>query len=127
VVAGDSRQLPPTDFFRRSEPEASGEDEIDSESILEICARSFGTVRRLKWHYRSRCESLIAFSNREFYRDALITFPNSRPDAFAIDLVRVDGLYRNRRNPDEAAICHERRCADARHHHAQYRAARPHS
>jgi very-short-patch-repair endonuclease len=56
----------------------------------------------LRWHYRSRCESLIAFSNKEFYRGGLITFPTARPSLFSVDLVRVDGGYDARRNPAEA-------------------------
>ncbi|MDR3497264.1 MAG: AAA domain-containing protein, partial [Ancalomicrobiaceae bacterium] len=105
VVVGDPKQLPPTDFFARMAMEGEEEDDEDlsAESILEICTRSFSTRRRLKWHYRSRCESLIAFSNREFYDGKLVTFPNARPDAFSIDLIRVDGAYKASRNVAEAA------------------------
>lgn len=107
VVVGDPRQLPPTDFFARTgdhpaDDADEGFDDVDDESILDLCGRVFGQVRRLKWHYRSRCESLIAFSNHEFYDGGLITFPSPRPDAFAIDLVRVDGAYQARRNVAEA-------------------------
>jgi very-short-patch-repair endonuclease len=69
VVVGDPKQLPPTDFFNRADSSTKGlnEDEeefedIDDESILEACQKSFQKVRRLKWHYRSRCESLITFN-----------------------------------------------------------------
>jgi very-short-patch-repair endonuclease len=111
AVVGDTKQLPPTDFFNRGEPEAreggregdEEDDDIDAESILEACEATFGQRRRLKWHYRSRCESLIAFSNRTFYENSLITFPMARPASFSIELVRVEGTYRSRNNPAEAA------------------------
>lgn len=79
VVAGDSHQLPPTMFF------AAGDDESDEddaalpvagfESLLDMmCA--FLEPWPLEWHYRSRDEALIAFSNRHVYQDRLITFPS---------------------------------------------------
>lgn len=106
VVVGDPKQLPPTSFFDRSGDIPSDDDEdadeIDDESILERCQKVFREVRRLKWHYRSRCESLIRFSNDSFYDGTLITFPAARPDSFSIDLVRVNGEYMARRNVAEA-------------------------
>ena len=91
VVAGDQKQLPPTTFFDRlmsdeDEGGTNGEDEesdtgtnlADFESILDVCC-SMGMPReRLKWHYRSRREPLIAFSNRHFYGNELVTFPSVR-------------------------------------------------
>ena len=116
VVVGDPNQLPPSDFFSRITPADEGGaenedegDDIDAESILDWSLKTFHAPRRLKWHYRSRCESLIAFSNREFYSSKpgshgdLVTFPNARPDAFSIDLVRVNGNYKASRNPAEVA------------------------
>jgi very-short-patch-repair endonuclease len=108
IVVGDQKQLPPTDFFSRSDEvqpvDSDDEDfeDIEDESILEACQKAFRQVRMLKWHYRSRCESLIAFSNKEFYRGELITFPTARPNLFSVDLVRVGGSYDARRNPAEA-------------------------
>lgn len=109
VVVGDMKQLPPTQFFNHAEVDDSSwdddalEDGKKEESILESCYKSFGAVRQLKWHYRSRCESLIAFSNREFYDGSLITFPTARPGSFSVSLIRVDGTYTARRNVAEAA------------------------
>lgn len=116
VVVGDPNQLPPSDFFARVTPVDEGgagnddeADDVDAESILDWSLKTFQTARRLKWHYRSRCESLIAFSNREFYSSTpgshgdLITFPNARPNSFSIDLVRVNGNYKASRNPAEVA------------------------
>jgi len=62
----------------------------------------FEEVRRLKWHYRSRCESLIRFSNENFYEGNLITFPAGKPGSFSIDLVRVDGACQASFNVIEA-------------------------
>ncbi|MEX2215165.1 MAG: DUF4011 domain-containing protein [Phycisphaeraceae bacterium] len=86
IVAGDQKQLPPTNFFERlafNDAIGSDDDEDDIgtgdfESILDICATLRMPRQRLKWHYRSRRESLIAFSNRHFYDDELITFPSIR-------------------------------------------------
>jgi very-short-patch-repair endonuclease len=119
IVVGDPKQLPPTDFFNRSMEVANDADDfedIDSESILEACQKTFRTVRRLKWHYRSRCESLIAFSNKEFYEGGLITFPMAKPDSFSIDLVPVRGAYQQRRNVSEAQQAAEEAIAFMRHH-----------
>jgi len=109
VVVGDQKQLPPTDFFSRAGdggPNVSDEEEafedLDDESILEACHKTFRQTRLLRWHYRSRCESLISFSNREFYKGELITFPMARPGSFSVDLIRVDGAYEARRNAAEA-------------------------
>jgi very-short-patch-repair endonuclease len=82
VIVGDPKQLPPTSFFDRI-AEGSGEDgedeEVslaeDSKSILELSSSIFDQ-RMLRWHYRSRHEALIAFSNRQFYKDELIVFPS---------------------------------------------------
>jgi very-short-patch-repair endonuclease len=108
VVVGDPQQLPPTDFFSRTSSDSASnndddEDDINAESILDWCLRTYPAPRRLKWHYRSRCESLIAFSNREFYNNALITFPNSKPEAFSVESIQVSGNYRKGRNPAEAS------------------------
>lgn len=111
VVVGDQKQLPPTDFFARADTAtalANDEDDIEGlndaegESILEVCGNVFGQPRMLRWHYRSRCESLIAFSNKEFYRDELVTFPTARPGSFSVDLVKLTGNYKKGRNPAEA-------------------------
>jgi very-short-patch-repair endonuclease len=118
VVVGDANQLPPTDFFNRSTDTVNSDDDfedIDDESILEACEKTFREVRPLKWHYRSRCESLIAFSNAEFYRNSLITFPMARPGSFSIDLVRVGGTYQARRNVAEAVRVAEESIQFMRH------------
>ena len=94
-------------------------EDIDDESILEGCQKAFRQVRRLKWHYRSRCESLIAFSNREFYDNSLITFPMAQPDSFSVDLIRVDGAYQARQNVAEALRVAEEVIGFMRHHAAQ--------
>jgi len=81
VVMGDTKQLPPTSFFDHlvedmDEDEDEYADRVgDVESILHLCRRSFPS-RRLKWHYRSRHESLIAVSNSEFYDNELVVYPS---------------------------------------------------
>ena len=81
VVVGDSRQLPPTRFFDRVY-QSDGEDDEDEsvvagmESILDLFVSQGAPERRLRWHYRSRHESLIAVSNREFYANDLVVFPS---------------------------------------------------
>ncbi|QDU39206.1 hypothetical protein Mal4_35430 [Maioricimonas rarisocia] len=83
VVAGDQRQLPPTNFFERmgaEEDEAAADEEgivmSEYESILDICLSLQVSRKRLRWHYRSKREPLIAFSNHYFYNNDLVTFPS---------------------------------------------------
>jgi superfamily I DNA and/or RNA helicase len=130
VVVGDQKQLPPTDFFSRSGESGAddGEDveDLDDESILESCQRTFGQRRPLRWHYRSRCESLIRFSNEQFYGRELITFPASKPASFSIDLVRIPGTFQARCNPVEASRVAEEAITFMRHHatHTKLRSRR---
>ncbi len=120
VVVGDPKQLPPTDFFARSDDTGPDEDEdfedLDDESILESCQKTFGHRRPLRWHYRSRCESLIRFSNEQFYRRELVTFPASKPGSFSIDLIRVDGAFQASCNPTEAGRIAEEAISFMRHY-----------
>lgn len=78
IVVGDSCQLPPTSFFERQKgDEEYSEDDLpeELESILEEAEAAGIATLRLDWHYRSRHESLIAFSNRQYYNNRLHTFP----------------------------------------------------
>ncbi|PKB76572.1 MAG: hypothetical protein BZY85_03365, partial [SAR202 cluster bacterium MP-SAtl-SRR3965592-G1] len=82
VVVGDSQQLPPTPFFETAgQVEEYSDDEVtsDIESILGLFAAQNAPSRMLRWHYRSRHDSLIAVSNHEFYGGGLVLFPS--PDA----------------------------------------------
>ncbi|GJE16086.1 DUF3320 domain-containing protein [Methylobacterium marchantiae] len=95
VVVGDPEQLPPTNVGDRGVDEISdGLDVADQESILDECLAANLPQRCLAWHYRSRHESLIAFSNRHYYRGALVTFPSPVTEDRAVRLHYVaDGLY----------------------------------
>ncbi len=121
VVAGDERQLPPTSFFQVGAveetvgPEAEEQERFDEfESILDLCKGTAGLpTLPLRWHYRSRHESLIAFSNHRFYDGNLVTFPSAvaERDDLGVHLYLVDGVYRRggpRDNPVEAAAVAER-------------------
>lgn len=78
VVVGDTKQMPPTDFFGR-DADVDDEDNTtaDIESILSMFKAAGCWERYLRWHYRSRHESLIAVSNAEFYDNKLVIFPSS--------------------------------------------------
>ena len=107
VVVGDPKQLPPTSFFDRLDDTQDDEEEdegILSESILDLALSVFRPARRLRSHYRSHHESLIAFSNKEFYDGKLIVFPSpfeNHPD-YGVNFVEVKGHYRGRMNVPEA-------------------------
>jgi len=79
IIVGDPKQLPPTNFFGRAESENENEEiedhEKDLESILDEAKASGLPTLMLNWHYRSRHESLIAFSNYHYYGNRLVTFP----------------------------------------------------
>ncbi|MBZ9708628.1 DUF3320 domain-containing protein [Mesorhizobium sp. ESP7-2] len=107
IIVGDPKQLPPTNFFGRNEDEEEVADhEKDLESILDEARASGIAVRDLRWHYRSRSESLIAFSNYHYYSNRLVTFPSPAVDDRAVRLHRVpDGVYdrgKSRTNKIEA-------------------------
>jgi very-short-patch-repair endonuclease len=92
IVVGDPKQLPPTTFFDRSDADADDAAEIeDLESILDECLAANIPHKRLNWHYRSRHESLIAFSNERYYDGRLVTFPSPVTDDRAVRYVHVPG------------------------------------
>lgn len=104
IIVGDENQLPPTDFFRSSLSDESEEDNSEDyyengsyESILVEASTAAGFANiGLRWHYRSRHEHLIAFSNKKIYGNQLITFPSVVPDApdMGVEYIKVeDGLY----------------------------------
>jgi very-short-patch-repair endonuclease len=115
IVAGDNKQLPPTRFFQADIEldEDSEEEGLEEplESILDECLALPGFNRSLlKWHYRSRNEELIDFSNKHFYDGELVTFPSPKPrdSDRAVELCYVsDGIYDrggSRKNRQEAKM-----------------------
>lgn len=77
IVVGDPRQMPPTSFFEKDDSAETDETDVpeDMESILDECLAAGVHSAYLNWHYRSRHEDLIAFSNHHYYEDRLFTFP----------------------------------------------------
>lgn len=102
IVAGDKQQLPPTKFFSSvlddtEEYDVEEDKKIDNkyeyESILDLCS-DYLCNSKLLWHYRSRHESLIAFSNKYFYNNELYTFPSSSTDKYlGVKFKYVEGRY----------------------------------
>ncbi|MGJ7497823.1 DUF3320 domain-containing protein [Variovorax sp. RT4R15] len=94
VMVGDPKQLPPTSFFDRAESSNDEEDvEGDLESILDECMGANLPTMNLSWHYRSRHESLIAFSNHRYYGGSLVTFPSPVTVDRAVSFHHVAGVY----------------------------------
>ncbi len=144
IVVGDEMQLPPTRFFSAKSDSADVDDgeedeldslllDIDQGSLLSHCTRTLPSTM-LGWHYRSRNEELISFSNRAFYQGRLLTVPDrdvntereaivstSAEDAAAhldatlkrpISFHYIEnGEYIKRRNPAEAAYIAEMVCS----------------
>jgi superfamily I DNA and/or RNA helicase/very-short-patch-repair endonuclease len=111
LIVGDPMQLPPTSFFSKVDSDDAFNDEDEDtqdlsghESILDMARSVYQPIRQLRWHYRSQHESLIAFSNQEFYNNSLIVFPSPHgKDAnFGVRLVDVNGVYDASLNPIEA-------------------------
>ncbi|MDN5914850.1 MAG: DUF3320 domain-containing protein [Pseudonocardia sp.] len=114
VVVGDSKQMPPTSVAESGagdefELDGAADTVEDEESILTECVQARVARHRLSWHYRSRDEALIAFSNQMYYDGGLSTFPSPTSDDDGISLVRVDGHFHRsgkgallRTNPEEA-------------------------
>lgn len=100
IVVGDQKQLPPSNFFEHRNESDHDDDETEDEinwlegqeSILDVMVSiAFGSVgeHNLDVHYRSRHDSLIRYSNRYFYEDRLLTFPNPGVD----DSLGVQSVY----------------------------------
>ncbi len=109
VVVGDTKQMPPTDFFNRDFELDDDEAETSNiESILGMFKAAGSHERYLRWHYRSRHESLIAVSNAEFYDNKLVVFPSAGQHLHASGVkfnYLPDALYdrgRTRTNKGEA-------------------------
>jgi Protein of unknown function (DUF4011)/AAA domain len=112
ILAGDPKQLPPANCSGSNALDdgkgrlAESVETSNLESVLDLAKRSgaFGNLT-LRWHYRSRHEALIAFSNAAFYDGRLLPVPSGRPGA-GIELFYGEGTCRSRTsrdNPDEAA------------------------
>ena len=125
VVVGDSRQLPPTRFFDKHITDDEGGDAEenlagDMESILGLFSAQNAPTRMLRWHYRSRHESLITVSNIEFYDNKLQLFPS--PDAAKEEVGLIYHYLQNTaydrgrsgRNKEEARIVAEQVMEHAR-------------
>jgi very-short-patch-repair endonuclease len=81
IVTGDDRQLPPTAFFQQLAEDEDDENEEAPptfESVLDAYLGAGLRPHMLRWHYRSRHEALIAYSNQCFYDSKLVTFPAAR-------------------------------------------------
>jgi very-short-patch-repair endonuclease len=121
VVVGDERQLPPTAFFKKLSGEDERDDEDasvplqakDAESILDLCLAKGVPSRMLSWHYRSKHQSLIAVSNREFYENKLFIVPSPYDAVAGMGLkfhIITNAPYDRggtRTNPEEARIVAE--------------------
>ena len=107
VIVGDPKQLPPTTFFQRSEDDSEEDAELeDLESILDDCIAARIPTLDLNWHYRSRHESLITFSNYHYYGNRLLTFPSADTEGRGVRWHYVQhGIYdrgKSRTNRREA-------------------------
>ncbi|WP_026462143.1 DUF3320 domain-containing protein [Adhaeribacter aquaticus] len=113
VVVGDSKQMPPTSFFDALVKDEVVEEEniaAEVESVLGLFAAQGAPQRMLRWHYRSRHESLITVSNQEFYDNKLVVFPSPDTERKETGLVYnylPDTFYdrgKSRTNPQEAEV-----------------------
>ena len=93
IVVGDPKQMPPTRFFERGAEDDENDEARDLESILDEALAARVPHHRLTGHYRSRHESLIAFSNHAYYGGALVTYPAADTRDTAVTFHRVDGVY----------------------------------
>ena len=105
IVVGDPKQLPPTNFFLANTVDEDNLEQEDLESILDDCLALSMPSKYLLWHYRSRHESLIAFSNSEYYDNKLLTFPSPDNIESKVKFVKINGFYdkgKSRQNKSEA-------------------------
>lgn len=105
IIVGDPKQMPPTSFFSSNRVDEDNVELEDLESVLDDAIAISLPESHLQWHYRSKHESLINFSNGEFYRNGLYTFPSSNDMETKVSLKYVGGTFdraRRRHNLVEA-------------------------
>ena len=111
IVVGDPKQMPPTSFFASHNIDEDNLDKEDLESILDDCLALSMPSMHLLWHYRSKHESLIAFSNSQYYENKLLTFPSPDDIQSKVTYTQIHGFYdkgKSRQNKFEAeAIVNE--------------------
>ena len=93
IVVGDPKQLPPTSFFMTNQHDEENIEVEDMESLLDDCLALGMPQNHLLWHYRSRHESLIAYSNMTYYDNKLYTFPSPNDRISEVKWVYVEGQY----------------------------------
>ncbi len=93
VIVGDPKQMPPTSFFSTVKLDEENMDVEDLESILDDCLSLSVPSKYLLRHYRSKHESLIAFSNVNYYENKLLTFPSSDDLNSKVKYHRISGFY----------------------------------
>ncbi|MFI1383025.1 DUF3320 domain-containing protein [Embleya sp. NPDC020886] len=99
IVAGDEKQLPPTSFFDSSVEDDSDQYDEEAphsfESLLHACKAGALRELSLRWHYRSRHEDLITFSNRSFYGNSMVTFPGAldHGNDIGVEYFHAHGVY----------------------------------
>lgn len=105
IIVGDPKQMPPTNFFSTNNIDEENIEKEDLESILDDCLALSMPSQHLLWHYRSKHESLIAFSNARYYDNKLLTFPSTDDITSKVQFVPVKGFYdrgKTRTNQAEA-------------------------
>lgn len=94
IIVGDPKQMPPTAFFSTKKEDEDNIHIEDLESLLEDSLAINMPERFLNCHYRSQSESLIAFSNKMYYRNKMITFPAPNDTVSKVKLSYIsDGIY----------------------------------
>jgi len=93
IVVGDPKQMPPTNFFSTNTFDEDNPNMEDLESILDDCLALSFPSKYLRWHYRSKHESLIAFSNSKYYDNKLLTFPSPDDIKTKLQYQHVKGVY----------------------------------
>ncbi len=105
VIVGDPKQMPPTSFFMGDTFDEDNVEIEDLDSILDDCLTLGMPETHLRWHYRSRHESLIAFSNQKYYDNSMLTFPSVNDRERRVKLCTVNGVFKSgkdRTNEKEA-------------------------
>ncbi len=102
VIVGDPEQMPPTKFFGGGAAPVTDPSLEDMDSILDEALTIGLPSCYLKWHYRSSHESLIEFSNKNFYKNEMYTFPSVDDRARKVRMHKLEGNYKSSVNDKEA-------------------------